>query len=211
MALSGASRTRWSGMGSARCSLMYDENVAVRHVHVDARLEPTQARPTLRDLRRRDQGRSCTSRATSGSTSGRTRRGSHPRTSAIRSRGSREPPDPRPQMQVDEVHDALVGDLEDAGVTRQAARRGLHRHQHDEDIRARRASTWTDGMTPMMEARAIKSPDEQNALRIVGVDVRRAPLRDVAVPDARVSPRTRSRHTGSSSSTPSRASRTSRT
>jgi len=28
--------------------------------------------------------------------------------------------------------------------------------------------TWSDGMTPMMEARAIKSPDEQKAVRIVG-------------------------------------------
>ena len=28
--------------------------------------------------------------------------------------------------------------------------------------------TWTDGMTPMMEARSIKSPDEQKASRIVG-------------------------------------------
>ncbi len=27
---------------------------------------------------------------------------------------------------------------------------------------------WADGMTPMMEARSIKSPDEQKALRIVG-------------------------------------------
>ena len=26
---------------------------------------------------------------------------------------------------------------------------------------------WTDGMTPMMEARAIKSPDEQEGFRIV--------------------------------------------
>ena len=28
--------------------------------------------------------------------------------------------------------------------------------------------TWTDGMTPMMEARAIKSPDEIKAFQIVG-------------------------------------------
>ena len=27
---------------------------------------------------------------------------------------------------------------------------------------------WVDGMTPMMEARAIKSPDEQECFRIVG-------------------------------------------
>jgi len=27
---------------------------------------------------------------------------------------------------------------------------------------------WVDGMTPMMEARAVKSPDEQECFRIVG-------------------------------------------
>ena len=37
--------------------------------------------------------------------------------------------------------------------------------------------TWTDGMTPMMEARAVKSPDEQNCSRIGSICD--APLRDV--------------------------------
>ena len=32
----------------------------------------------------------------------------------------------------------------------------------------RAGMTWVDGMTPMMEARSIKSPDEQKASRIVG-------------------------------------------
>ena len=49
----------------------------------------------------------------------------------------------------------------------QAARRGLHRH-HMMKTFERAGITWTDGMTPMMEARAVKSPDEQNCSRIVG-------------------------------------------
>ena len=71
------------------------------------------------------------------------------------------------QMQVDKFTAALVGDLEDAGVEDEPLGVDFI------DINMMRAFeragiTWTDGMTPMMEARAVKSPDEQNGLRIVG-------------------------------------------
>jgi Xaa-Pro dipeptidase len=70
-------------------------------------------------------------------------------------------------MQVDKFTTALLHDLEDAGVRDRPIGVDFI------DINMMRAFeragiTWTDGMTPMMEARAIKSPDEQNALRIVG-------------------------------------------
>ncbi len=74
---------------------------------------------------------------------------------------------PASQMQVGKFTDALLAALEEAGVRdrplgvdfidinmlRAFDQAGLH---------------WTDGMTPMMEARAIKNQDEQEALRIVG-------------------------------------------
>jgi Xaa-Pro dipeptidase len=71
------------------------------------------------------------------------------------------------QMQVDKFTRALVNDLEDAGVKDRPLGVDFI------DINMMRAFeqagiTWTDGMTPMMEARAVKSPDEQNGLRIVG-------------------------------------------
>ncbi len=62
---------------------------------------------------------------------------------------------------------ALVGDLEDAGVRD----RPLGVDFIDLNMIAafqQAGITWADGMTPMMEARAIKSVDEQKALRIVG-------------------------------------------
>jgi len=71
------------------------------------------------------------------------------------------------QMQVEKFTKALLNDLEDAGVKDQPIGVDFI------DINMMRAFeqagiTWTDGMTPMMEARAVKSPDEQNGLRIVG-------------------------------------------
>jgi Xaa-Pro dipeptidase len=71
------------------------------------------------------------------------------------------------QMQVEKFTRALLNDLEDAGVKDQPLGVDFI------DINMMRAFeqagiTWTDGMTPMMEARAVKSPDEQNGLRIVG-------------------------------------------
>ncbi|HZD17781.1 MAG TPA: M24 family metallopeptidase, partial [Actinomycetota bacterium] len=71
------------------------------------------------------------------------------------------------QMQVEKFTNALLNDLEDAGVKDQPLGVDFI------DINMMRAFeragiTWTDGMTPMMEARAVKSPDEQNGLRIVG-------------------------------------------
>jgi len=71
------------------------------------------------------------------------------------------------QMQVEKFTRALLNDLEDAGVKDRPLGVDFI------DINMMRAFeqagiTWTDGMTPMMEARAVKSPDEQNGLRIVG-------------------------------------------
>ncbi len=74
---------------------------------------------------------------------------------------------PAAQMQVDKFTEALVGDLEDAGVKD----RPLGVDFIDITMMRtfeRAGITWTDGMTPMMEARAVKSPDEQNCSRIVG-------------------------------------------
>src|SRR5258708_9924914 len=74
---------------------------------------------------------------------------------------------PAAENQVAKFTAALVDDLEDAGV--------LDRPLGVDfiDINMMRAFqragvTWTDGMTPMMEARSIKSPDEQKVSRIVG-------------------------------------------
>ena len=71
------------------------------------------------------------------------------------------------QMQVDKFTKALLNDLEDAGVKDRPLGVDFI------DINMMNAFeqagiTWTDGMTPMMEARAIKSPDEQQGLSIVG-------------------------------------------
>ena len=69
-------------------------------------------------------------------------------------------------MQVEKFTNAIVRDLEDAGVKDKPLGVDFI------DINMMRAFEqagidWTDGMTPMMEARAVKSPDEQNGLRIV--------------------------------------------
>jgi Xaa-Pro aminopeptidase len=74
---------------------------------------------------------------------------------------------PASQMQVAKFVDALVGDLEDAGVRDKPLGVDFIDINMMKAFEAR-GIEWTDGMTPMMEARAIKSPDEQNALRIVG-------------------------------------------
>jgi Xaa-Pro aminopeptidase len=70
-------------------------------------------------------------------------------------------------MQVEKFTKALLNDLEDAGVKDQPLGVDFI------DINMMRAFekagiNWTDGMTPMMEARAIKSPGEQMGLSIVG-------------------------------------------
>ncbi|HZD70660.1 MAG TPA: Xaa-Pro peptidase family protein [Actinomycetes bacterium] len=74
---------------------------------------------------------------------------------------------PASQAQVEKFTRALLNDLEGAGVKDQPVGVDFI------DINMMRAFQragidWTDGMTPMMEARSIKSPDEQNAVRIVG-------------------------------------------
>lgn len=74
---------------------------------------------------------------------------------------------PASEMQVTKFTDAIVRDLEDAGV------RNMPLGVDFIDINMIRAFEkadlkWTDGMTPMMQARAIKNVDEQEAMRIVG-------------------------------------------
>jgi Xaa-Pro aminopeptidase len=74
---------------------------------------------------------------------------------------------PASQAQVDKFVRALVDALEEAGV------RDLPLGVDFIDINMIRAFEragvqWTDGMTPMMEARAVKNADEQEAMRIVG-------------------------------------------
>jgi len=70
-------------------------------------------------------------------------------------------------QQVTKFAEALANDLEDAGV------RDMPLGVDFIDINMIKAFErlniqWVDGMTPMMEARAIKSPDEIKASRIVG-------------------------------------------
>jgi Xaa-Pro aminopeptidase len=74
---------------------------------------------------------------------------------------------PAAASQVAKFTASLVNDLEAAGV------RGQPLGVDFIDINMIQAFqqagiNWTDGMTPMMEARSIKSPDEQKAARIVG-------------------------------------------
>ncbi|MGI9585190.1 MAG: M24 family metallopeptidase [Acidimicrobiia bacterium] len=74
---------------------------------------------------------------------------------------------PAADQQVTKFVDALMDDLEQAGV--QDKTLGID----FVDINLLRAFEernieWTDGMTPMMEARAIKSPDEIKAFSMVG-------------------------------------------
>jgi Xaa-Pro aminopeptidase len=74
---------------------------------------------------------------------------------------------PGSQHQVKKFTNALVADLEEAGVRDNALGVDFI------DINMIRAFDdagvhWTDGMTPMMEARSIKSPDEIKAFQIVG-------------------------------------------
>jgi Xaa-Pro aminopeptidase len=74
---------------------------------------------------------------------------------------------PASRSQVAKFTRALLADLEDAGVRD----RPLGVDFIDLNMIAafgQAGITWADGMTPMMEARAIKSVDEQKALRIVG-------------------------------------------
>lgn len=74
---------------------------------------------------------------------------------------------PASDMQVDKFTRALLNDLEDAGVKDQPL--GVDFIDINMIQAFERAGIqWTDGMTPMMEARAVKSPDEHKAVRIVG-------------------------------------------
>ena len=74
---------------------------------------------------------------------------------------------PASTAQVAKFTNALVNDLEDAGVTDQPL--GVD-FMDLNMIRAfeERGLNWVDGMTPMMEARSIKSPNEQKAMQMVG-------------------------------------------
>jgi Xaa-Pro aminopeptidase len=74
---------------------------------------------------------------------------------------------PASQAQVAKFTTALLGDLEEAGVTDQPL--GVDFIDINM-IRAfeRAGIRWTDGMTPMAEARSVKNTDEQEAMRIVG-------------------------------------------
>jgi Xaa-Pro aminopeptidase len=74
---------------------------------------------------------------------------------------------PAAEAQVQRFTEALLNDLEEAGVRDQPL--GVDFIDINM-IRAfeRAGVNWTDGMTPMMEARAVKGPDEHEAMRIVG-------------------------------------------
>ena len=74
---------------------------------------------------------------------------------------------PASDTQVAKFADAVKGDMEDAGVQDMPIGvdfMDLNMIRAFED----RGLNWVDGMTPMMEARSIKSPNEQKAMRMVG-------------------------------------------
>ena len=74
---------------------------------------------------------------------------------------------PASQAQVAKFTQALLNDLEDAGVKDQPL--GVDFIDLNMIQAFEKAGIqWTDGMTPMMEARSIKSPDEVKAMRMVG-------------------------------------------
>ncbi|MGH8935860.1 MAG: M24 family metallopeptidase [Acidimicrobiia bacterium] len=74
---------------------------------------------------------------------------------------------PATDMQVEKFTRALLENMEDARVMDRPL--GIDFIDINMMKAFQRAGIeWTDGMTPMMEARSIKSPDEQNALRMVG-------------------------------------------
>ena len=74
---------------------------------------------------------------------------------------------PAAQSQVEKFTKALVADLAAAGVTDKPL--GVDFIDINMIKAFERAGIkWTDGMSPMMEARAIKSPDEIKAFKIVG-------------------------------------------
>lgn len=74
---------------------------------------------------------------------------------------------PASEMQIEKFTNALLRDLEEAGVKDQPL--GVDFIDLNM-IRAfdKAGIQWTDGMTPMMEARAVKNRDEQEAMRLVG-------------------------------------------
>lgn len=74
---------------------------------------------------------------------------------------------PASEMQVAKFTKALLEALEEAGVKDQPL--GVDFIDINMIRGFERAGiTWTDGMTPMMEARSVKNVDEQEAMRIVG-------------------------------------------
>jgi Xaa-Pro dipeptidase len=74
---------------------------------------------------------------------------------------------PSTSAQVDKFSRAILEALEEAGVKDQPL--GVDFIDINMIRAFERANvSWTDGMTPMMEARAVKSIDEQEAMRIVG-------------------------------------------
>ena len=128
----------------------------LHHRHADAGLEPAQAGPALRDAVRRRRARSCSSRATSASRSSGIRRGSRRRTCATRSPGSKaRPARPRPQ-QVNKFTNAVIQAMKDNGVAGQKLGVDFIDINMIKMFKEKNIN-WADGMTPMMEARAVKS------------------------------------------------------
>jgi Xaa-Pro dipeptidase len=74
---------------------------------------------------------------------------------------------PAANQQVTKFANALLNDLEEAGVKGEPLGVDFIDINLVREFEAR-GITWTDGMSPMMEARAIKSPDEIKAFSIVG-------------------------------------------
>jgi len=74
---------------------------------------------------------------------------------------------PASRSQVDKFTRSLIADLDAAGVRNQPLGVDFIDINMIQAFEAAELK-WTDGMTPMMEARAIKSPDEIKAFSIVG-------------------------------------------
>ena len=157
-------RMKAHGIGAMLC--MYDENVRYITGTLTPGLEPAEARASLRHpLRRRPAGpvRAGRPRVPDRAPLAVDSQGERPLVLRLDQGRGRS----RLEAAGDEVHRRHRQGDEEERRRRDEARCRLHRHQHDRDLQVKRIE-WVDGMTPMMEARAVKNVDEQECLRMVG-------------------------------------------
>src|SRR6201990_2094908 len=109
----------------------------------------------------------CSSRAISASTSSAIRRGSPRRTARSSYAGIRGAAGPASTQQVNKFTDAILYEMRRHGVAGQKLGCDFIDINMINVFKEKKIN-WADGMTPMMEARAVKNVDEQECMRIVG-------------------------------------------